>query len=151
MGLKYKTHTRAKGTKLHDSTYLPQEQYQIAYQYAGLYETLKREYANILRTVISSPSLEASGGITNAPGRPAETKALKLLDISERIDLIEESAMEACDGEKIIAEDIIKSAGYHMSYDSIYPMPCVSKDTFYRKRRKFYKILYGKMEGGGKS
>lgn len=142
MRLMHKVHIRCKGSDdVTSADWLTDEDYREAYIYAGQYEKLKSEYRKLNAVSLSSPKTDTIGGRSNLPGQPTEQLAVKLLNVSLKIALIEQAALAASDNDERLAKSILESAGCHKPYEFIYPTPLVSKSQFYRFRRKFYRII----------
>lgn len=146
----YRTHIRAKGSSdVESSDYLDHDQYVYAMRYAAMYQDLRRKYRELSFVSVSSPSLSGGGGKGGLPSSPVERKALELAQLSSEIRTIESTALLAADGDQMIQKALLDGAGNGRPYDSLYPMPPCCKSSYYKYRRRFYRML-SDVIGGGK-
>ena len=115
--------------------YVPWQTLQLVRTYCRMYPTWKREYDESagLRNVTQG---NGSGGI----GDPTASQAMRRKELSDRIDLIERTA--------VVAEGTIHNylllgvTQRHMTFDRLKAlgMPC-ERDMYYDRRRKFYWLM----------
>lgn len=101
------------------------------------YPTWKQEYAAL--SYISSSSLDQAPS-SNAPGNPTENIAVKRSHYKDRIDMIEETAVET---DKALGRYILMAVTEGLSYDylkSKLNIPC-GRDMYYDRYRRFFWLL----------
>lgn len=141
----YRTHIRCRGTRdIHSVDYLTAEEYEFAFEYAAQYGELKKKYKELSFASSASPKLDNFGSRSSSPSDMVAMRAIKMADLSIQIDIIESTAREIVDNESI-QKALLKSVGYRVAFGDIYPAPPVSKEQFYRYRRRYYYRLSKKI------
>lgn len=115
--------------------YLPRRVYMTVRNYCLNYESWVKEYRDSvgLRNVTSG---SGSGGI----GDPTASQAMRLKSISDRIELIEQTAYEV---EPSLHPYLLYGVTReHMTYEKLQAkqIPCERK-MYYDRRRKFYYLM----------
>lgn len=101
------------------------------------YPTWKQEYAAL--SYISSSSLDQAPS-SNTPGNPTENIAVKRSHYKDRIDMLEETAVET---DKALGRYILMAVTEGLSYDylkSKLNIPC-GRDMYYDRYRRFFWLL----------
>ncbi|MCB6475585.1 hypothetical protein LI171_04945 [Emergencia timonensis] len=90
-------------------------------------------------------SIEQGEGKGNNIGRPTENAGLRNADLTERVKLIEQTAIEAAPDIYQYILLAVTNEGYSFNYLKMMKgMPC-EKDKFYDRRRKFFYLLSKKI------
>ncbi len=90
-------------------------------------------------------SIEQGEGKVNNIGRPTENAGLRNADLTERVKLIEQTAIEAAPDIYQYILLAVTNEGYSFNYLKMMKgMPC-EKDKFYDRRRKFFYLLSKKI------
>ena len=103
------------------------------------YPMWKREDAALDNPSIGSSAVEKMP-MSNIPGDPTGTHALRRAFYSRRIEMVELAAREADD---LLWEYILKAVTEQLSYTHLktrLSIPC-SKDTYYDRYRRFFWLL----------
>ena len=118
---------------------LRKHEFLSVYHYALQYQSWKDEYASISGglSAITNDGMPHATGTSN----PTEAKAMRMAELSKKIEMIEETAKEAGG---VLAPWILKAVTHEeVTYTylrSIMGIPC-GKNLFYDHRRKFYYLL----------
>ena len=115
--------------------YVPWQTLQLVRAHCRMYPTWEKEYNESvgLRNIVSG---NGSGGV----GDPTASQAIRLKELSDRIDLIEKTAVAA---EATIWKYILLGVTErHMTFERLKAkgMPC-ERDMYYDRRRKFYWLM----------
>lgn len=116
----------------------------------GLSRNRYRELRSICRQYdemkkkISAMSVLSAARISNTRSAgtvsdPVGEYVVDLLYWKQRVEAIDRAALQACNGSKPMAKAIIKNVVHDVSYER-QPAPC-GRATFYRARKRFFKIL----------
>lgn len=90
-------------------------------------------------------SAEQGEGRGNKVGRPTENAGIRNADLAQRVELIEQTAIEAAPDIYQYILLAVTNADYSFNYLKMMKgLPC-EKDKFYDRRRKFYYLLSKKI------
>lgn len=132
--------TPAKNSKY----YISKQKFLTARHYCLQYNEWRDEYGMLVGGGISGVSYDDMPHGSNL-ANPTELKAMRMAELSEKIALVERTALEA--GEDI-AEWVLKGvtsedATFHY-LKTVMGLPC-EKDMYYDRRRKFYWLISQKI------
>ena len=122
--------------------YIPKHRYYELLHFCRQYTDYLTEKENILNTCVRpyvAPD-KVKATVTFAENLPTEKWAMKLADIDDKIQLIEQATVDA---DKELSGYILMAVSGGIGYDILsirYNIPC-SRNTFYDRYRKFFWIL----------
>lgn len=100
------------------------------------YDEMKKKIKAM--SVLSSARITA-GRSTGTPADPVGEYVVDLLYWKQRVEAIEQAALQSCNGSKPMAKAILRNVVHDVSYERM-PAPC-GRATFYRARKRFFRIL----------
>lgn len=103
------------------------------------YPSWKKEYVDLDNLSIAS-SMGERFPISNLHGDPTAKRAIVKAQLTERIEMVEKTAMEA---DRYISQYILKAVTENLSYTYLktkMSIPC-GKDMYYDRYRKFFWLL----------
>lgn len=120
--------------------YITKHRYYELKHFCLQYDEFKKEYGYLLADSVPSVNYENEIGASDTSDKTSEI-AMKLSDISDKIELIEHCATAT---DECLADYILDcvTKGHSFTYLSMQKnIPC-GKDTFYDRYRKFFFMLH---------
>ncbi len=122
--------------------YISKHAFYTAYHYALQYTDWKQEYDALANSLRSG---EGMPGKSSKVGNPTENVGIKRAELKSKLDLIENTAIEA-DHElaQYILLGAINSGNTYNYLKAIHNIPCGQR-KYYESRRRFYYLLSKKI------
>ena len=128
---------REYALKLSKEYSISRHRYRELKEFCLQYEEKKSELNQIYTSSSISPEVAVMGGI---PGKPTEQKAMRALQLTKEIELIDNCIKEACGTAVALAEPLKRNVTLGIGFDKLGYIPCAPR-VFYKCRRKFFFIL----------
>ncbi len=123
--------------KLSKEYSISRHRYRELKEFCLQYEEKKSELNQIYTSSSISPEVAVMGGI---PGKPTEQKAMRALQLTKEIELIDNCIKEACGEEVGLIKFLRKSVLSDYKFYELGDLPC-GRNQFYLYRRKFFFLL----------